>query len=92
MAQKLVDLVNLVNSSKFSSAIFTDTPKTFLEYALTVDYSPNFSLPIAFTCMVRQNFPPPNSYFCASVYGTSTPKLTQNVFALFSKFLITAVQ
>ena len=42
---------------KFSSPIFTDTPKMYLAYAPTVAYSPNFSLPIAFTCMVWQNFP-----------------------------------
>ena len=34
--------------------------KMYLAYALTVAYSPNFSSPIAFTCMVRQNFPLPN--------------------------------
>ena len=32
----------------------------YLAHALTVAYSPNFSSPIAFTCMVCQNFPPPN--------------------------------
>ena len=31
-----------------------------LAYALTIAYSPNFSLPIAFTFMISQNFPPPN--------------------------------
>ena len=31
-----------------------------MAYALTVAYLPNFSSPIAFTCMVHQNFPPPN--------------------------------
>ena len=34
-------------SPKFSLPIFTDTPKTYLGYALTVAYLPNFSLPIA---------------------------------------------
>ena len=34
--------------------------KMHLAYALTVVDSPNFSSPIAFTCMVHQNFPPPN--------------------------------
>ena len=29
-------------SPKFSSPIFTDTPKMYLAYALTVAYSPNF--------------------------------------------------
>ena len=42
-------------SAKFSSPIFTDTPKihiaSYLGYALTVIYLPNFSLPIAFTYM-----------------------------------------
>ena len=44
---------------KFSSPIFTDTPKMYLAYKLTVAYSPNFSLPIAFTCVVcpAKNFP-----------------------------------
>ena len=46
-------------SPKLSSPIFTDTPKMYLAYALTVAYSPNFSLPIAFTCTVRQTFPLP---------------------------------
>ena len=32
----------------------------YLAYALTVAYSPNFSSPIAFTCMVHKNFPLPN--------------------------------
>ena len=31
----------------------------YLAYALTVAYSSNFSSPIAFTCMVCQNFSPP---------------------------------
>ena len=53
-------LANLASYSPiFSSPLFTDTPKMYLTYALTVAYSPNFSLPIAFTCMVRRNFPPP---------------------------------
>ena len=45
---------------KFSPPIFTDSPKLYLTYALTVAYLPNFSLPIAFTCTVCQNFPLPN--------------------------------
>ena len=45
------------HSPKFSSPIFTDTPKLYLAYALTVAYSPNFSLPIAFICMACQIFP-----------------------------------
>ena len=32
-----------------------------------VSYLSNFSLPIAFTCTVRQNFPPPK-YFLCTVY------------------------
>ena len=43
-------------SPKFSSPIFTGTLKMYLAYALTVAYLPNFSLPIAFTCMAHQNF------------------------------------
>ena len=50
-------LVNCELFAKISSRIFTDTLKM---YALTVAYLPNFSSPIAFTCMVRQNFSLPN--------------------------------
>ena len=35
------------------------TPKVYLLYALTAADSPNFSSPITFTCIVRQNPPPP---------------------------------
>ena len=31
-----------------------------MAYELTVAYSPNFPSPIAYTCMVHQNFLPPN--------------------------------
>ena len=51
------------------SPIFTDTPKMYLTYALTVVYSPNFSSPTAFTCMVCQDFPLPNIILLFSVYG-----------------------
>ena len=44
----------------FPRQIFTDTPKMYLAYTLTVAYLPKFSSPIAFTSMVRQNFPSPN--------------------------------
>ena len=44
-------------SPKFSSLIFTDTWKTYMAYALTVAYLPNFSSPIAYTYMLFQNFP-----------------------------------
>ena len=47
-------------SPKFSSPIFTDTPKMYLAYTLTVAYLPKFSSPIAFTCAVCQNFLLPN--------------------------------
>ena len=33
----------MIYSPKFSPPIFTDTLKTYLAYALTVAYSPNFS-------------------------------------------------
>ena len=36
------------------------TLKMYLAYPLTVACLPNFSSLIAFTCMVHQNFPPPN--------------------------------
>ena len=50
-------LANHVHSPKFYSPIFTDTENIC---ALTVAYSPNFSSPTALTCMVHQDFPPPN--------------------------------
>ena len=55
--EKLANLVNheLAICQNFS-LIFTDTPKMYMEYALTVAYLPNSFSPIAFTCMVCQNF------------------------------------
>ena len=55
---KLVNLMNRELFAKFSSPIFTDTLKIYLAYALILAYSPNFSLPIAFTCTICQNFSP----------------------------------
>ena len=49
--------------AKFSLPIFTDTPKMYLAYALTVAYLPNFSSSIAFTCVVCQNFPVYGSWY-----------------------------
>ena len=43
---------------KKSSPIFTDTPKIYLAYALTLAYLLNFSSPIAFTCMVCTKISP----------------------------------
>ena len=40
-------------------------------YALTVAYSPSFSSPIAFTCIVCQNFP--CKYFPCTVINSSAP-------------------
>ena len=62
VGKKLANLVNREPFSKilFFSPIFTDTPKTHMAHTLTVAYSSNFSSPIAFTCMVCQNFPLPN--------------------------------
>ena len=54
--QKLVKLANHEQFAKFSLPIFTDITKMYLTYILTLAYSPNSSLPIAFTCMIRQNF------------------------------------
>ena len=48
----------------FPCQIFTDTPKMYLAYALTVAYSLNFSSPIAFTCVVNQKFPPTKIFPC----------------------------
>ena len=53
-------LVNLVNRELLAKIFLSNIHKMYLAYALTVAYSPNFSSPIAFTCMVRQNFPLPN--------------------------------
>ena len=36
----------------------------YLAYALTVAYLPNFSLPIAFTCMVHQKFSITKIFLC----------------------------
>ena len=67
------------HSPKFSLPRFADTWKPYMAYALTVAYSPNFSLPIDFTYMVRQNFPLPNiscvrymTYMYIYVNGMST--------------------
>ena len=55
-------LVNMANHELFAKIFLTNIHRytAYLAYALTVDYLPNFSLPIAFTCMVRHNFPLPN--------------------------------
>ena len=54
-------LANLENHELFAKPIFTDTPKLYLAYALTYLICQNFPchLPIALTCMVHQNLPPP---------------------------------
>ena len=53
-------LVNLANRDLFAKIFLHRYTEMYLAYALTVAYSPNFSSPIAFTCMVCQNFSPPN--------------------------------
>ena len=50
--KKVLAEEKLANHELFSSPIFTDTPKMYLAFALTLVYSPNFSLPMALTCMV----------------------------------------
>ena len=51
--EKLTNFENhVLLVKKFSSPIFTDTPKMYLAYALTVTYLPNSSSPIALICMV----------------------------------------
>ena len=47
---------NLVNREPSANIFLTDTWKAYMAYTLTVAYLPNFSLPIAFTCMVHQTF------------------------------------
>ena len=47
----------LANRELFTSSIFRHSKNVFGIIWLTVAYSPNYSLPIAFTCMVCQNFP-----------------------------------
>ena len=44
----------------FTIYIVTDTLKMYLVNALTVAYLPNFSSPIAFTCVAHHNFFPPS--------------------------------
>ena len=60
-------------SPKLSSLIFTDTPKIYLAYALTVAYLPSFCLPIAFTNMVCQKFHPPNNIISHVQYLRKLP-------------------
>ena len=54
-------LATLANREPFAKIFLTNihryTENVFGIYALTVAYSPNFSSPLAFTCMVHQNFP-----------------------------------
>ena len=52
-------LVNLTNRELFALIFLTNIHKMYLAYALTAAYLPKFSLPIAFTGMVHQIFPPP---------------------------------
>ena len=66
-------LANLANLPKCFFTDITDTPKMYLAYGLTVAYLSNFSSPIAFICMVHQNFSPPNNYFPCTVYFTWKP-------------------
>ena len=54
--EKLANLANREPFAKISSPIVTDASKMYFAYALTVAYLTNFSLPIAFTCMVCQTF------------------------------------
>ena len=58
-------------SPNFFLPIFTCTPKMHSTHTLTIAYLPNFSLSIAFTFNVDQNFPLPN-ISCIDVYGTKT--------------------
>ena len=56
-------LVNLANREPFAKIFLTDIhryTKTHNGICTDCSYLPNFSLPIAFTCMVLQNFPLPN--------------------------------
>ena len=53
------------HSPKFSLPIFIDIPKMYFLYALILAYSPNFSSPIAFTCVwFIKNFPHQNFPIC----------------------------
>ena len=49
--EKLANFENPALFAKISLPLFTDIPKMYLAYALTVTYSPMFSLPIPLTCM-----------------------------------------
>ena len=47
----------MANCELFAKIFLPIFRYTLLAYAMTLAYSLNFSLPIAFTCMVCQNFP-----------------------------------
>ena len=56
-------LANLANCEPFAKIFLTNIHRyteTYMAYALTVAYSPNFFLPIPITYMIHQNFPLPN--------------------------------
>ena len=58
-------VANLANHEPFTKIYFANIHRytvMYMAYALTVVDLPNFSLPIAFTCMVRQMFPLSNTF------------------------------
>ena len=78
-------LLNLVNHELFTKIFLTNIHRhteMYLAYALAVAYLPNFSSPIAFTCMVDQIFP--TKYFPCTVYPVfSIPWQLLNVVDVF---------
>ena len=48
---------------------YSDTLKMYLVYAMTVAYLSNFSLPITFTFVVHQIFPPPKYSHVQYIYS-----------------------
>ena len=66
-------LANMVNRELFAKLFLLQySKKMYLAHTLTVvAYSPSFSSPTAFTCMVHQNFPCQNFpvyHMCLHVY------------------------
>ena len=100
-------LAILANRELFAKIFLTNThryTKMYLAYALTVAYSPNFSLPIAFTYMVCQNLPPSPKFFLVRYVGNFVAvllklivvshcvlKLTVKIFAKLSKISSTLI-
>ena len=64
--EKLANLANCELLACQYSQIHRKCIRHMQCYALIVAYLPKFSLPIAFICIIHQNFPPPN-LSCGSI-------------------------